>query len=276
MAPGRERPAWPALPAALFMGALYLFPVLSLLAGSVWQDGRFTLDGYRDFLRDGYAWRLLLRTVLLSLATVLATLAMAFPVALYLRRLAPRRRTLLAVLLLSPLLTSVVVRTLAWVILLGQQGLVNAGLQALGLPVAALIYNDLGVVIGLAHVYFGYMLLCLLTSVLKIDDAQLLAAGNLGAGPWRRWLHVILPQCRPGIAAGAVLVFSMSASAYVTPVLLGGTRTKVLATEVYDLAMTYLDWHAAAVAACLLFAATWIAVMAFSLLGRVRGGGRVA
>jgi len=258
------------LPAALFMGLLYLLPVLSLLWGSVQTDAGLSLAGYRQFLGEDYAWTLLARTVLLSLAAVLASLALAFPVALYLRRLSVRWRTVLAVLLLSPLLTSVVVRTLAWVILLGQQGVVNAGLQALGLPALALIYNDAGVVIGLVHVYFGYMLLCLLTSVLKVDPAQWLAAANLGAGPWRRWWSVILPQCWPGVAAGAALVFAQCASAYVTPVLLGGTRTKVLATEVYDLAMTYLDWHGAAVAAVVLFGATWLFVSLMSLPARRR------
>lgn len=265
------RGAWLGLPAVLFIGVLYLAPVASLLAGSLvatLPDGTraLSLDAYRTFFGDPYSLTLLARTLALSLCTVAASLALAFPVALYLRRLSPGRRALISMLLLSPLLTSVVVRTLAWVVILGPNGLLNSFLGWLGLAPVALIYNDLGVVIGLTHVFFGYMLLCLLTSVLKLDPAQLLAAANLGAGPWRRFLHVILPQCRPGIAAGAVLVFTMSASAYVTPVLLGGTQTKVMASEIYDLAISYLEWKEAAVVAAVLFAVVWIVVAALSRL----------
>lgn len=276
MAAVRPTSGWLSLPAVLFIGVLYLAPVLSLLVGSVWRaapDGShaLTLDAYRQFFGDAYAWTLLARTLALSLCSVVASLVLAFPVALYLRTLSPARRALLAVLLLSPLLTSVVVRTLAWVVLLGPNGLLNGFLQWLGLAPVALIYNDVGVVIGLTHVFFGYMLLCLLTSVMKLDPAQLLAASNLGASPWRRFWHVVLPQCRPGLAAGAVLVFTMSASAYVTPVLLGGTQTKVMASEIYDLAISYLEWKEAAVVGAVLFAAVWIGVALLSRLAVVPG-----
>lgn len=282
MAASSLRGAWLGLPAALFIGVLYLAPVASLLAGSLvatQPDGSraFSLNAYWAFFNDPYSLTLLARTLALSLCTVAASLALAFPVALYLRRLSPGRRTLIAMLLLSPLLTSVVVRTLAWVVILGPNGLLNSFLGWLGLAPVALIYNDLGVVIGLTHVFFGYMLLCLLTSVLKLDPAQLLAAANLGAGPWRRFRHVILPQCRPGIAAGAVLVFTMSGSAYVTPVLLGGTQTKVMASEIYDLAISYLEWKEAAVVAAILFAVVWIVVAGISRLAAGPGqGGRAS
>jgi len=271
MAASPLRGAWLGLPAVLFIGVLYLAPVATLLAGSLvvaQPDGSraLSLGAYRAFFGDPYSLTLLARTLALSLCTVAASLVLAFPVALYLRRLSPARRTLIAMLLLSPLLTSVVVRTLAWVVILGPNGLLNNFLGWLGLGPVALIYNDLGVVIGLTHVFFGYMLLCLLTSVLKLDPAQLLAAANLGAGPWRRFRHVILPQCRPGIAAGAVLVFTMSDSAYVTPVLLGGTQTKVMASEIYDLAISYLEWKEAAVVAAILFAVVWSVVAGISRL----------
>lgn len=265
--------AWLGLPAVLFVGVLFLLPVLQLLWQSVLQtdaDGAvaFTLERYVRFFADPYGPTLLMRTLWLSTCTVVLSLALAFPVAVYLRSLPPARRTLIAVLLLSPLLTSVVVRTLAWVVFLGPKGLLNTLLLNLGLEPMELIYNNTGVVIGLTHVYFGYMLLCLMTVVLKLDPEQFLAAANLGAGPWRRWWHVMLPQCRGGIAAGSVLVFSMSASAYVTPVLLGGTQTKTMATEIYDLAISYLEWKEAAVAATVLLLATGAVVAVLTRAGR--------
>ena len=125
--------------------------------------------------------------------------------------------------------------------------------MALGLSPVKLIYNEIGIVIGLTHVFFGYMLLALLTSVLKIDENLLLAANNLGANNWNVLRKVILPLSLPGIAAGTVLVFTMSASAYATPLLLGGSSAKVLAMEIYDEAVAYLDWNDAAALASILF-----------------------
>lgn len=268
----RPAPAWLSLPAVLFIGLLFLAPVLQLLMSSLVQadaQGRWQWSAalYAEFFADAYNWRLMARTLAISGLTVVASLALALPVALHMRRMAPRWRTLLAIALLSPLLTSVVVRTLAWVVLLGPQGLLNQALASAGLPPVALIYNGAGVVIGLTHVYFGYMLLSLMTSILKIDDSLILAAHNLGASRWQVLLRVILPLARPGIAAGAVLVFTMSASAYVTPVLLGGTATRVMATEIYDQAIGYLEWREAAATATVLFLLVWAGVALFSRLG---------
>ncbi|WP_158291702.1 ABC transporter permease [Lampropedia puyangensis] len=269
-------------PATAFIGVLFLAPVLQLLIASVIEtqsDGSwaFTLARYESFFADSYNLRLMLRTLGISLATVLASLVLAFPVALYMRELSPRKRAFLAILLLSPLLTSLVVRTLAWVVLLGPKGLLNGWLAHFGLPAVTLMYNVTGVVIGLTHVYFGYMLLCLMTSVLKIDNSLLLAAQNLGASRWRVIWHVILPLCTPGIVAGSILVFTMSASAYVTPDLLGGTNMKVMASEIYDLAINYLEWREAATVAAILFIAVWAVVAVAAKLGErpnLVGGGK--
>ncbi len=269
------------LPALLFIGALFLLPVLQLLALSVSAADagggwRLSFSAYVDFLGDPHAWGLLARTLRIGLLTVLTCLLLAFPVALLMRGIAPRWRSLLFIALLSPLLTSVVVRTLAWVVLLGPKGLANAALAWAGFAPLALMYNDFGVVVGLTHVFFGYMLLAVSASVLKLDERLLLAAANLGAGRWQVLWRVVLPLCLPGIAAGAVLVFTMSASAYIVPVLLGGTATKVMATEVYDLAINYLEWREAAVVAAVLFALVWAVVALLARLGEGRGAAGAA
>jgi len=257
-----------------------LAPVVHLMFTSVVDDSsgqiRLSFELYRDFLGDRFGWQLLARTFIISLATVLVSLLLAFPVALHMRSMAPRMRTLVAIVLLSPLLTSVVVRTLAWVVLLGPKGLLNDALVSAGLQPITLMYNDVGVVIGLVHVYFGYMLLSLMVSLLKLDDRLLLAASNLGANRWQVLRHVVLPLARPGIATGSILVFTMSASAYVTPALLGGSRSKVMATEIYDQAIQYLEWREAAMLACILFAGVWATVALIARLeqrSRSQGGG---
>jgi len=247
-----------SLPSLLFLGLLFLLPVLSLVASSFSSakpgaDGHFTLKVYASLLSDPYNGIMIWRTLKISLITTVLTLVLAFPVALYLRQVSPRTRMLVSFVLLSPLLTSVVVRTLAWVILLAPNGIVNETLSALGFSAVKLIYNQTGVVIGLTHVFFGYMVLALMTSVLKIDENLLLAANNLGASNWNVLIKIILPLSLPGILAGSILVFSMCASTYATPRLLGGSSNKVLAMEVYDLAINYLEWNEAAALASILF-----------------------
>lgn len=261
-----------SMPAVLFVGALFLAPVFQLLLSSVIAaDGAghfsITLAPYRAFFASAHNFRLIARTCLIGGVTVIACFVLAFPVALFMRQIAPRWRSLLAIALLSPLLTSVVVRTLAWVMLLGPKGLFNNILTWAGWSPLPLMYNDFGVIVGLTHVFFGYMLLSIMTSVLKIDGNLLLAAANLGATRLRILTRIILPLSMPGIAAGAILVFTMSSSAYVTPILLGGANTKVLSTEIYDLAVNYLEWREAAVMAAVLFALVWCVVALLSRAG---------
>lgn len=259
-------------PALLFIGVLFLAPVIQLLLGSLVVSSTagwsFSFKLYTTFFADPYSWQLIFKTLRISLITVLACLLLAFPVALLMRQLSSGTRTLLAIALLSPLLTSVVVRTLAWVVLLGPKGLLNSALAALSITPLELMYNDFGVIVGLTHVFFGYMLLALTASTLKLDASLILAARNLGASRWQVLRTVIIPLCLPGMVAGSVLVFTMSASAYIVPVLLGGTATKVMATEVYDLAINYLEWKEAAVVALVLFVLVWLVV---ALLSRLNG-----
>jgi len=247
-----------SLPALLFLGLLFVLPVASLVlvgfsSAKLGAGGHFTLKVYAGLFADSREALMMWRTLKLSFITTALTLVLAFPVALYLRQISPRARMLISFVLISPLLTSVVVRTLAWVILLAPRGLVNAALVSLGIDPVRLIYNETGVVIGLTHVFFGYMVLSLMTSVLKIDENLLLAANNLGASNWQVLTKIILPLSLPGMLAGSVLVFSMSASSYATPLLLGGNSAKVVAMEIYDLTINYLEWNEAAALATIMF-----------------------
>jgi putative spermidine/putrescine transport system permease protein len=247
-----------SLPALAFLGILYLLPVVSLVASSFVSAkpdaaGHFTLKVYAGLLSDPYNILMIWRTLKVSFITTVMTLVLAFPVALCLRQVSPRMRLLISFVLLSPLLTSVVVRTLAWVILLAPRGILNEILVALGFGAVKLIYNEIGVIIGLTHVFLGYMVLALMTSVLKIDENLLLAANNLGASNWNVLRKIILPLSLPGILAGSILVFTMCASTYATPRLLGGSSNKVVAMEIYDLAINFLEWKEAAALASILF-----------------------
>lgn len=274
---GRLAPYVVSAPTLLFVGILFLLPVGVLVAGSFIENegpqaGRFTLDVYRSFFADSYNWQLMARTAGLSVITTVVSLVLAFPVALHMRQMSPRMRSLVSLLILSPLLTSVVVRTLAWVILLGPKGVINTALVGVGLSPLPLIYNGFGVVLGLTHVFFGYMALSLMTSMARIDDNLLWAASNLGASRWVILRSIIIPLCLPGILSGSLLVFTMSASTYATPALLGGTSTRLMATEIYGLAVTYLEWReAAAMSFVLLLGMSAIAFGVTALAERGRG-----
>lgn len=268
-----------SLPALVFIGVLFLLPAVFLVAGGFFAPegpnaGHLTLKLYRDFFSDSYNWGLMRRTVVLSFITTVVSLLLAFPVALHMRQMSPRARSIITLLIVSPLLTSVVVRTLAWVILLGPRGVINNALLAVGLSPVALIYNDTGVVIGLTHVFFGYMALSLMASISRIDDNLLLAASNLGASRWVILREIIIPLSLPGMLAGSILVFTMSASTYATPALLGGTGSKQMATEIYDLAIAYLEWREAGVMAVVLFVIVSVIAFTATYLAE-RGRGRV-
>jgi len=261
------------LPALVLLGIGFVLPIWNLLLLSLTGEtgGPASLRLYVAFFTDGYNLDILWVTLKISLITTVISLVLAFPVALYMRQVSPLARSVIAFLLLSPLLTSVVVRTLAWVFLLGPRGVLNTGLTELGFLPVRLLYNEIGVVIGLVHVFFGYMVLSLMTSLLKLDDNLLLAAQNLGASQWKILAKIVIPLSLPGILAGSVLVFTLSASTYATPALLGGTGTKMMAPEVYDLAVNNLLWdEAATYATVLCLMSAIVVILGAALIGSGR------
>lgn len=262
-----------SLPSVLLLGLCFILPIWNLFLVSLTDSatGSFSVKFYRDFFTDAYSLNILWTTFKLSTITTVISLVLAFPVALYMRQVSPTTRSLLAFLLLSPLLTSVIVRTLAWVFILGQRGVLNSLLTEAGFEPVRLMYNQTGIVIGLVHVFFGYMVLSLMTSMLKLDSNILLAARNLGASHLNILFHIVVPLCMPGILTGSVLVFTLSASTYATPALLGGTGTKLMAPEIYELAVTHLAWDEGATLATILFvmsATVVIAATAIASSGR--------
>ncbi len=157
-------------------------------------------------------------------------------------------------IVLGPLLVSVVVRTLGWEIILGNKGVLNEALMALGIvssPIA-IMYSSTGVVIALVHVLIPFMILAVWASLQRQDPATVRAAESLGAGPVVAFLRVVLPQAMPGILSGSLIVFSLSASAFATPAIIGGRRLKVVSTVIYDQFMNTLNWPFGAAVAILL------------------------
>lgn len=244
-----------AAPALLFLAAMFLFPVLSLLALGA-QAGFLP---YRQALSAATPYPLVFwLTFRLAAATVALCLALGYPVAFFLATTTPRRRIISMVFVLLPFWTSLLVRTYAWIALLGRNGLINRTLLDFGVVDAPLplLYNFGGVLIGLVHVLLPYMVFPIYASLARIDPDLALAAEGLGArGPAVFW-RIYLPLSLNGVLAGAALVFILSLGAFVTPALLGGGRIIMIANVMQQEVSQFLDWPlASALAGVLLLAA---------------------
>lgn len=249
---GRQR-AWRSaegllvLPALLFYAAIYIYPLLRIASWS-FVDHDPTVKFYRDLLGEPAYFRALANTLEISLLSTVLCLLLGYPLAYVIATTSARAGRVLMILVLIPFWTSILVRTFAWIVILGTHGLVNRALVALGLtdgPVK-LLFNLTGVQIGMVHVLLPFMVFPLVAVMNRIDHNTLRVARSLGAVPWRAFLHVFLPLSLPGVTAGCVLVFLLAVGFYITPALLGGPGQITLATMIDMEINSFLNWGLAA------------------------------
>ncbi|WP_223510819.1 MULTISPECIES: ABC transporter permease [unclassified Pseudomonas] len=200
------------------------------------------------------------RTFGISLSVTLITLLLAFPVAQYMASASPRLGGIIMLLVLLPFWTSVLVRTMAWVVVLQGNGLVNNLLQTLGVIEDPLhmLYNRTGVLVALSHVLLPYMILPLYGAMRAVPAAQMRAAVSLGAGPVMAYRRVYLPQLLPGIAAGSLLVFILALGYYITPVLIGGSNDQLISYYIAFYTSGTINWGLAAGLGMVLLIATLV------------------
>jgi putative spermidine/putrescine transport system permease protein len=244
---------------AVALGALFQYSVVAFIPGSL-QTGELTLANFRSVISPqylGYVWD----TVVLSLATTALTLVASYPVAYALAR-APSRavRSWLLVLTLAPFFTGAIVRTYAWILVLGN--------TVVTWPVP-LLFTERGVLIGLVHFSMPTMILLLAAAISHVDPALERAAASLGATPARVFRRVTLPLSMPGIVSGSLVVFAWTLSAFPTPELLGGGRVKMIANAVKDLALDSFNWPGAAAFAVV---ALGLTLVLMGGLGRLAAG----
>ena len=204
----------------------------------------YTLANYAAVLTDPFYLLLIARTVGLGLLVTVICLLLGYPLALRIARAGPRLKSALIAVTLSPLLINLVVRTYAWLVLLGDTGVVNGWLRGLGLIGAPLPLsgNSFSVVVGLVHICLPLMTLSLIGVLERIDLALVDAADSLGASRARVLAQVVLPLSLPGVGAGSLLVFSFAISAFVTPALLGGNRVSTISTLIYEKFTFSANW----------------------------------
>jgi spermidine/putrescine transport system permease protein len=243
----------------LFAAPLALVGVYSFLGPD--PDGGLTFDNYRRALDPLYL-RVLWHSVWLALATTSISLLLAYPCVLALRTLSPRARILTLALLIVPSWLNLLIKNYAWIIILRREGLLNSTLATLGLidQPLPLLFNDGAVLIGLVHTYLPFMILPLFAAVDRMDWSLVEAARDLGAGHWQTFRNVVLPQTRVGMLVGSILVFIPTLGAFVTPDLLGGVDSLMMANVIENQVLQVRDWPLAAALSMLLIAFVLVAV----------------
>jgi ABC-type spermidine/putrescine transport system permease subunit I len=247
-------------PLVIYMLAFYAIPVVSMLLRSV-NEPTWTLANYTALADDPVFLKTFSITLNTAFIVTLATLLLGYPMALGLVR-AKTMAPLILIVILLPFWTSVLVRSYAWMVLLGRHGLINEALLAAGFidrPIR-LLNTPLATQIAMTHILLPYMILPIANALRQIDPSLERAASGLGATPWRTFRQVILPLSMPGVAAGVLLVFVLSLGFYITPAMVGGPRDITLSMLIAQ-SVDQLNWaYAATLAAVLL--ATALALIA--------------
>lgn len=248
---------WLAAPALLVLVAALAYP-LSIVVWRSFVDPAPGIDNYVWFFQSAVNRTVLQRTFVVAAWVTLVSLICAYPYAYAMTIVGKNIRLLLILCVLVPFWLSGVVRTLAWVILLQDSGVINSFLRSLGLSPVKLIRTLPGVIIGMTQVLLPFMILPIYSVMKGIDTRLLQAARSLGAKPWRAFLQVYVPLSLPGVYAGAIIVFILSLGFYITPALLGGPRSTMLSSLVQNQVLSLLNWGRGGAMGVVLLIATFV------------------
>jgi putative spermidine/putrescine transport system permease protein len=266
------------LPALLALVVLFLVPLAYLVADSFRKFslttgvGGFTLDNYVRLLTDPFYLRVLATTFRLAAIAAVLCLLLGYPLALLLRAAPARLKGLLIVGIVAPLLVSVIVRTFGWVVILGEFGLLNNALRAIGVDAtfarSSHLFNEPAVIAGLVHVFLPFMVLAIHGALQKQQARVVDAARNLGASPLRAFVLVTLPLSLPGVVAGLTTVFAMATGAYITVAVLGGSRVMVMSILAYQQSLGLANWQMGAAIGIVLLIGTMTVMQLFQIVMR--------
>ena len=256
------------LPLALAFLAFFVAPLMILFVVSGFEDDKITQVGLKtwvSFVSDPFYWVVTGNTLKLGVLTVLATLLIGYPLAVVYMRASPSVQKILILIIIMPMLLSVVVRTFAWIVILGREGVINQTLLSLGLTSTPLrlLQTEFGLIISLTQIELPLMVLPLISVMSQIDPSVHDASSALGASRWRTFFKVTVPLSLPGLIAGCTLVFASSTTAFISQSVIGGNRLVYLPLVVYN-------WPLASVAAVTLLVSVMGCIILLNLLGRKR------
>ena len=238
-------------PALLWLFGLIVLPhvdlaILSLRVRVAPGEYEPSLAQYQTFVEEPLYWHTFVRTAVLSILATLATLLLAFPLAWTIAKIARgRTRSTMFVLCLIPFWVSETVRTLGWMILLRESGVLPAVLVQLGVTAAPveLLYRDGTVLVGLVYTSMLFMVVPLISALESLDDSLIEAAYDLGGNGWSILRQIIIPHAAPGIVAGCIVVFMLTLGNYLTPTLLGGKNSLWFTEQIYTQFITRFNWE---------------------------------
>lgn len=230
------------------------------------KDGMFS--AYKEFFTDSYMMSIFLRTIKISVISSVICMIIGVPVSYYISRVSKKIRGLFIALTVFPILTNSVVRSFAWMSILGKNGIINNLLMKLNIinEPLSLLYTEGAIIVGTVYIFLPLMIISLVGVMENIDNDLLEAAESLGANRLKSFFKVVFPLSLPGLIVGTVLVFTGSLTAYTTPQLLGGNKNTVLATLIYQKTMTLGDWQGAAVVATIMIAVTLIVIKGINFI----------
>ena len=222
-------------PVFVLIGVFFLLPVATVVLYSFYtrvsggsMEAVLTLENYARALTRPLYIKIIFRTIRLAAITTAIAVVLSYPFSYYLARIKTDKKGLLLMAVIFPFWTAIIVRTYAWMIILGTKGILNGVLVSLGLDPRQLMWNEAGVIVGLVQILLPYMILPLYASIERIDIDLEEAAQTLGASKWRTFWRITLPLSLPGAATGALLVFIITIGSFLTPALLGGPSQIVI------------------------------------------------
>lgn len=260
-----------ALPTLVWMGALFVFPMILMLILSFLKRGtygqvvyEFTLDNYVRIVDPLYAL-IFWDTLVVAILTTFLCILCGYPLAYYISRLEKSAQKIWLLLVMIPFWINFLVRSYAWVIILRSQGVVNTFLQSLGLidEPLPLLYNSGSVLLGMVYTLLPFMVLPIYVSLEQMDCRKLEAAYDLGATPWKAFWHVTLPMTRAGVVTGSILVFVSSIGMFVVPDVMGGAKSALIGNVIQNQFLSARDWPFGSALSIILMALSMLMILLY-------------
>ena len=252
--------AWFILPLLILVVVVFNVP---LIATALWsftnpETGETTTKNYVEFIDAGYFLTIIWRTMLIAVEVTVLCALLGYPLAYWISRLPANRQMVVLGIVVTTFWVSILVRTYAWIVILGNGGIVNRWLQATGVTTKPVefLYNEYCVLLGMVNVLLPFLILPLAASMRRVDQRLLHVAETLGASKMQIFWRVFFPLTVPALSAAMVLLFILSLGFYITPAILGGGRVQMIANMMDLLINRFARWEMAAVNAVVLLGLT--------------------
>ncbi|MGX7235446.1 ABC transporter permease [Enterococcus italicus] len=265
----RNVPYFLLLPGIILILFFLMMPLLSSIAPTFFK-GNGGVNNYINFFTNEFNRSIFFRTLRISLTVSLVSLILGIPTSYYIASLSKKWKGLLMAMVLFPLLTNSVIRSFAWINILGKNGIVNTFLEKfhfIDQPMN-LLYTEFSIIVGSVYLFLPTMIMTLVGVLENIEEEMLEAAETLGASPIISFIKIVVPLSLPGAVVGSILVFTGTLTAYTTPQLLGGNKQMMLATFLYQRATTLGDWNGVAVIALIMIVTTYVVMKLLDLLAK--------